>query len=113
MTNPILIRVCLRGAGGDEYVTVLGEPAPYGLVVHPRVQRRHGKTLPDFYTDWTISEPTTGFKVAGGRSRDEALTNLAIKVEVMGGPERFQASVRAGIEEVMRLVQKDLPAVPS
>lgn len=69
---------------GDRVVQ--GHRAVFGLVIH----RNPDQTASDL---WTLTEPVTGCRVVGGKTRREALDNLAIRVALYGGPRSFEHSL--------------------
>ncbi|AWI78614.1 hypothetical protein CEW87_04095 [Parazoarcus communis] len=62
------------------------EVIEYGLVIHTGLDL-YG--CPSLSEGMTISDPITGFRVAGGDSREQALFNLHVFVCRMGGPAVF------------------------
>lgn len=85
----------IRGAPIGE---IEGEEIGFGLVIHPYI------TDDGLATDgcMDISEPTTGCRVIGGWSMEEALQNLERLVQLRGGPDGFRQALRRGIETVRK-----------
>lgn len=69
------------------WVEVSGTQTVFGLVLHRRVARPNSK--PTFYR-WTVSEPLSGYAIAFGKSRQDALDDLALRVAFHGGIDAFQ-----------------------
>ena len=75
-------------------VPVSGFEAPLGLVLH--------RALGYSARGWTISEPSSGCRVAAGRTRQEALDALAQLVAYEGGEVPFRASLKSAVSVLLQ-----------
>tara|TARA_R110001583_G_scaffold195522_3_gene375228 strand:+ start:53815 stop:54201 length:387 start_codon:yes stop_codon:yes gene_type:complete len=66
------------------------EVIDFGLVIHTGLDIYGHPALSE---GLTISDPVTGFRVAGGDSREQALFNLQVFVGRMGGADVFPAKL--------------------
>lgn len=74
-------------------VPLNGTEAPFGLVLH--------RTLGEGVKGWTISEPRTGYRVAGGDTRQMALDALAQLVAFEGGDAAFRSVLERAVTAIL------------
>ena len=80
----------------------VGFTAPFGLVLHRAAADESTSRRPSPLADvWSISEPRTGCRVAGGGTRQQALDALAERVAYEGGPEAFESALQAAVAAVL------------
>ncbi len=95
------VRFEIALATGGRRATV-GFTAAFGLVLHrspaAEAASRRRSTLAEV---WTISEPRTGCRIVGGRTRQQALDALAERVAYEGGPEIFETAVQAAVAAML------------
>lgn len=83
-------------------VSAEGDEAPYGLVLHRTITCMDAKGAPrrPFYK-WTVSEPTTGARVAAGVTRAAALQALAERVAHHGDEKAFTEVLADCVRQVL------------
>lgn len=95
--RPVLVKIPLRTG---ETLEVHGEPTVFDFIIHYTIglreadRRRHCG-----WNKWSITEPTTGLRIAHGASRGDALFDLAWSVALHGGAESFEALVGQAIKK--------------
>ena len=84
----------IRSEGGVCAVSVSGTKTVFDLVIHKII------TLPGDaprWHRWTISEPSTGRAVAWGRTRQDVLDDLALRIAFYGGEKEFSRMLRDAV----------------
>jgi hypothetical protein len=82
----------------EQPTEVSGTRTVFGLVLHRYLAPPGGQPT---WCRWTISEPTTGGAVAWGRTRRDALDDLALRVAFYGGEKAFQEVLQRAIAQHM------------
>jgi hypothetical protein len=97
------VRFDIALAAGGRRATV-GFTAAFGLVLHrsPAAECASGRRSP-LADVWTISEPRTGCRIIGGRTRQQALDALAERVAYEGGPALFELAVQAAVAALLSI----------
>jgi hypothetical protein len=95
----------------DGSILVSGTGTVFGLVLHRSVESP--VTVSQIYrrATWTISEPTTGCRVATGWTRQQALDALAERVAYLGGEDAFRVQLDIAISSANHM--GDHTQVPS
>lgn len=84
----------------DSVIEVTGEQIVFGFVLHYGISlKAENHARRTIWNKWSISEPTTGFRVTYGASRKNAMDNLAWLVALHGGTEKFEELLRCRVEE--------------
>lgn len=75
----------------SEVTSVTGERTAHGLVLHRMITTAG---MPRCWFKWTISDPVSGLRIVHGRTRQDALDELAHRVALIGGEAAFLSRVR-------------------
>lgn len=109
-TLPVIVdrrgrKVAFRARMADgSCVPTEGDEAPYGLVLHRTIicMDANGVLKRPFHR-WTISEPTTGTRVAAGVTRADALHNLAERVAHHGNEKGFTSLLAQCVRQMVAM----------